>query len=140
MLDIFIYLSPGIFLYLACTCMQLNATLASCSFTCTAGSLLSQGMTHCLLVMEFHRFLPQCRLSVRGLCNVGGAEGMFRLGLALLQRTSRGAAAACPTFGVFLQNDGGLTTTLYSLATILYATTSICQVRKLALRHRETDR
>ena len=72
MLDIFIYLSPGIFLYLACTCMQLNATLASCSFTCTAGSLLSQGMTHCLLVMEFHRFLPQCRLSVRGLCNVGG--------------------------------------------------------------------
>lgn len=89
-----------------------------------------QGITHCLLRMEFNRFLPQCRLSVRGLCNAGGIEGLVRLGFFVVQHTVR-LKAYPVTFGEFLQNDGGLSPPLYFGALLLYGAASACQVRKM---------
>lgn len=65
--------------------------------------------------------------SVRGFWNAGGIEASMRILLSVTQLTA--SSLRCPvTFGEFLKVDGGLPSSLYIGAVLLYGATSVCQV------------
>ncbi|KAL8435061.1 hypothetical protein ACSSS7_002731 [Eimeria intestinalis] len=89
------------------------------------------GLTHFLIRMEFSRFLPQCRLSVRGFWGAGGLEGLTHLFLFLLQQTAD--LRTNLTFEDLLKEDHALPRSTYTAAISLHLASSACQVLLLAV-------
>ncbi|KAL8447166.1 hypothetical protein Emag_004432 [Eimeria magna] len=89
------------------------------------------GLTHCLIRMEFSRFLPQCRLSVRGFWSAGGLEGLTHMLLFLLQQTAH--IRTDLTFEDLLKTDHNLASSVYTAAVSLHLASSACQVLLLAV-------